>query len=539
MKNIFITFIYLFITEDGFSQDVIYLKENKNNINNYTIGKVTKIVNNEALYDKDNVKKKINVDNIVAVFNSLGKFILGDDLTNSFKRAYFFDKSKTPEKDIIVYSEPFKLIYGDIVYESEEIINYRTKDGQAASSTKKEILLIIYSNGHHHFYSDPSNNINALKKAQEGINQIIKEEKRIIVTTRIPVPVEATTTNNAQPDGGGAKGGSYERKPKEFVVIPVYYATDRKPSGETEIKNFYSDERNIKNGIEVGKIEVTIPVESHEIGKLDVPKWWNFYKDDPNKFMQLESLHQMNQKLFFTELSNAIKLSDKKDAFIFVHGYNNSIEDAALRAAQLSYDLGFKGATIMYSWSSRSKAALYAADEDAVSWTIPLFKSFLSKVVTETKASNINIIAHSMGNRIITTTLKELQTENSTIKFNQVILAAPDIDLEVFKRDIAPKIVKSANQVTLYVSKKDNALLLSKEIHANERLGKRLVVINGIDTIDATELEVDDYFKHAYFVEARSVIEDIGQLIKFNATPKFRNLIQMKNNEGVYWKLKR
>lgn len=527
MKQIFIGLFFLLFCQNGFTQDVIYFR------NNHTIGKVTKLTSQEVYYEKDSNDKKTNINNVVAVFNSFGKFILPNELMKSssysLTTSYFFDK-KLLKKDVIVFSNPFKLIYADIVYESNEIINYKTKDGKVASSSKEKLFFLIYSNGHHHFYSEPSKSIVDLKKA--------KEEIYLISNVENPKSVNPSTAKNKKIQIDGIVTSNSTKSEKEFVTIPVYYATDRKPSGSKEIMEFYTSERNIKNGIELGKYEVTVPA-THKIGKLDLPNWWEIYKDDPEKFMQLKSLHQYNQNSFYSELNKAIQLSDEKDAFIFVHGYNNSIDDAAFRAAQLSYDLGFKGATIIYSWASKQKTSLYVADEDAINWTVPLFKSFLSKVLAETKASKLNIIAHSMGNRVLTNTLKELQTENSTIKFNQIILAAPDIDLEVFKRDIASKVVKSANQVTLYVSKKDKALLLSKKIHDDKRLGENLVVMNGIDTIDATDLTTDDYFGHAYFGETRSVIEDIAQLIKFNASPKIRNLIQMKNSEGIYWKLKR
>ena len=58
------------------------------------------------------------------------------------------------------------------------------------------------------------------------------------------------------------------------------------------------------------------------------------------------------------------------EAFVFVHGYNNSFKAAAFRTAQIAYDLEFEGAAICYSWPSQGGEVLglpsYAKDEEQV-----------------------------------------------------------------------------------------------------------------------------------------------------------------------------
>ncbi len=97
-----------------------------------------------------------------------------------------------------------------------------------------------------------------------------------------------------------------------------------------------------------------------------------------------------------------------------------------------------------------------------------------------------------MGNRGLTGALVELLSEQPELrsKIKEVILAAPDIDADIFKRDIAPKMAElTQNPVTLYVSKDDMALKASKLAHGYPRAGDvsdGLVLINGIETVDAT-----------------------------------------------------
>jgi esterase/lipase superfamily enzyme len=44
--------------------------------------------------------------------------------------------------------------------------------------------------------------------------------------------------------------------------------------------------------------------------------------------------------------------SNPDEALVFIHGFNNSFEDALRRAGQLAYDLRFDGPVFAFSWSS-------------------------------------------------------------------------------------------------------------------------------------------------------------------------------------------
>lgn len=71
--------------------------------------------------------------------------------------------------------------------------------------------------------------------------------------------------------------------------------------------------------------------------------------------------------------------------------------------------------------------------------------------------------------------------------FKQVVLTAPDVP----RKDVDPLIRAAslhAERVTLYASRKDKALGLSKTKHNYERLGKVYgypYVLEGLDSIDA------------------------------------------------------
>ena len=321
----------------------------------------------------------------------------------------------------------------------------------------------------------------------------------------------------------------------------VFYGTDRKASGMTQPKKFYGNERG---ELQLGICEVSIPPD-HEMGELESPKWWKLeFSENPNKHVVLLKVQELSKDSFFTELRSHIDKASDKEAFVFVHGYNVTFEDAARRTAQMSYDLGFGGAPIFYSWPSQGEIADYTVDENEVGWTVPHLKEFLSMVAAESGAQKVHLIAHSMGNRAMADALQVIVNEHQlggSPMFDQIVLAAPDIDAAIFKRDIASRIQKTAERVTLYASSNDKALQVSRTIHGSPRAGDAesgIIPISGIDTIDASLVDTS-LIGHSYYGDNRSIISDMYLLLNLKLPPDKRNLLPKEVEGGRYWAVKR
>ncbi len=64
---------------------------------------------------------------------------------------------------------------------------------------------------------------------------------------------------------------------------------------------------------------------------------------------------------------------------------------------------------------------------------VPHLKAFLQLVTQRSGTKTIHIVAHSLGNRALMYALQQIsQDQSSTAKFHQIVLAAPDIDVNVF-----------------------------------------------------------------------------------------------------------
>lgn len=293
-----------------------------------------------------------------------------------------------------------------------------------------------------------------------------------------------------------------------------------------------------------GRCIVTIPID-HRIGRLESPQWVKFeFSEDPAKHVILNSVEIFDKDRFFQELSARVKATGANAAFIFVHGYNVSFEDAARRTAQIAYDLKFPGAPVFYSWPSQGGLPEYIVDEANIEWSQANLRAFLSDFFNRSSADQVYLIAHSMGNRALTRAVASLLAEDPTVKarLRDVILTAPDIDAEVFKRDIAPALAVAGAPVTLYASSVDRALIASQKIHRYPRAGesgKSLVVVKGIETIDATDVDTS-FVGHSYFAESTSVLSDIFYIVQGKLRAKDRFGLQEAQNEaGPYWRFKK
>ncbi len=325
-----------------------------------------------------------------------------------------------------------------------------------------------------------------------------------------------------------------------YYTMKVFYATDRSATGQTEAAKFYGTDRDLHETLSLGTCDVSIP-RDHRPGELEAPSIWKLeFHQDPEKHVVLLGVQTEEQKQFYRDLTSAVAASDNKEAFVFIHGYKTTFEDAARRTGQLAYDLNFHGAPIFYSWPSKGDLDGYAADEDTIVWTTPHLKAFLQQVALQSNARTVHLIAHSMGNRALTQALADLAASPAgpaKPHFREVILAAPDVDQDVFKQ-LAAAMEKSADRVTLYASSHDEALAASKKLHEFPRAGeagRNLLVMKGIDTIDVSTVDTS-LLGHSYFGDNGSVISDIHRLLTQGSPPNQRSCLSQASLLNLaYW----
>jgi esterase/lipase superfamily enzyme len=325
--------------------------------------------------------------------------------------------------------------------------------------------------------------------------------------------LKAATTERALP-----KARRYKQN-QGFATVRVFYGTNRAPTGDVKPAVYYGKARG---DLQYGYLDVTIP-QVHKEAELETqPRWTEVVLDASEarrRYVLLEKITPLAKDAFITALQLQVKASPSKDVFIFVHGFNNTFEDAARRSAQLTYDLDFDGTPLLYSWPSQGSATAYTVDEAAVGISGRKMAEFLETVVAQSGAARVHILAHSMGNRAL---LEALQTYlakrapgNRQHLFGQIVFTAPDVDRDYFMDAIEPLRV-SADRITLYASNNDYALRSSQFLHGAPRAGTAgddvIIRLAGLDTIDMSAVPADA-LGHSYFAANAGTIFDIFRLL--------------------------
>lgn len=325
----------------------------------------------------------------------------------------------------------------------------------------------------------------------------------------------------------------------EHAVVRVLFATDRNRTGATHPTAMFGGKRST---LTYGTCDVSIP-RDHRMGELESPSIWRFeFSEDPEKHVVLLAVDLQGRQQFLDALEARSRLAGKRSSFVFVHGYNVSFEDAARRTAQISYDLGFPGVPMFYSWPSQASTALYLEDEANIEWAERNLKSFLGDVLARSGDGEVVLIAHSMGNRALTRVVATLAGESPALRsrIKEIILTAPDIDADVFRDTLAPALIATRRPVTLYASSDDLALVASKKAHGYGRAGDSgagLIVLPGMETVDATGVDTG-LLGHSYFGDSRTVLSDMFYLLREGKRAAQRaGLKPVDGSNGRHWKI--
>lgn len=359
---------------------------------------------------------------------------------------------------------------------------------------------------------------------------------------------ETAGTNGALKGGGlgeligggliGAAIGAGVVGPEGSHVYPVWYGTNRASVDPKDEKKGYTSNRDSIN--HYGKCLVVIP-KSHQFGSVGSAWYRRWLKGDDR--LWVKEVVPLTEDSFLNDIRDTLTKQNPSDRslLVYIHGYNVTFEEAAIRAAQIGFDLKVPGVTAFYSWPSQGTLDGYGADYDMVQISEEDLSRFLVKMAKDSNADRVHIVAHSMGNQALLRALYRSTAQaaiTSGIKFGQIFLAAPDVDVDLF-RQLANVYPRVAERTTMYVSVKDNALGFSSWLRKDRpRAGYTppITTVDGIDTVEATSIDVT-ILGHSYFAEAAGILYDMNDLLIHNTPPERRpRLIQRTTSAGApYW----
>lgn len=335
----------------------------------------------------------------------------------------------------------------------------------------------------------------------------------------------------------------------EQGVFSIYYATNRNTlESATPDDRYYGSGRGEELIFGVAKVSVVITNEDRETKRGFLRRIWknvvktvsDFFTEETGKFNTFY-VTPLSYTQFLNEIDkndNDQNTGEQLDALIFVHGFLNTFSDSIERAAQIAYALNFEGPVIVFSWPAQDSPLKHIIAGNEADWSAAYLDEFVSKVAS---SKRIYLIAHSMGNEVLLK-MAFRHVNNPDVKqfFNELILAAPDIDTQTFDQ-YKNTLNKMSARITLYTSSDDAVLELARNVYGYTRLGDSatgVLIADGVDTID-TGGAGEDLFGHA-FSESRLIMEDISLLLNHRLSPEKRRTdpVPRPPAEPRYWRLK-
>jgi esterase/lipase superfamily enzyme len=178
-----------------------------------------------------------------------------------------------------------------------------------------------------------------------------------------------------------------------------------------------------------------------------------------------------------------------RDVLIYVHGFNQTFEAAALDAARLSNGIRFRGETMVFSWPSKAKLFDYGYDRESAMWSRDALEQVFAGLLASEVVGRIHVVAHSIGTMLTMEALRQIYARQGSAvveRIGGIVFASPDIDVDVFSSSVE-RIGALAPKITIITATNDRALALSgwiaggiKRVGAAEqaelkRLGLRVI----------------------------------------------------------------
>lgn len=299
----------------------------------------------------------------------------------------------------------------------------------------------------------------------------------------------------------------------QTAKVDLLVATTRAPSQKRGV--LFTGERG--DGLYLANVVVSIP-NNRKPGTI---QWPNTTPGNPERSFVttlVEPVKATGVRAWFT--NHAVK---GRRVLIFVHGFNTRFDAAVFRYAQIVHDSHADVAPVLFSWPSRGALLDYNYDRESINFSRTELAYVIEQAVASPDVREITIMAHSLGSWAAMEALRDIALQDGRIspKVTDVVLASPDLDIDVFRKqllDIGPE----RPHFSIFVSASDRALRVSRLLSGRvtrvgaadltqARYKAMLEQSSGITVFDLTALSNGDALSHSQFATSPEVVRLLGE----------------------------
>ncbi len=252
-------------------------------------------------------------------------------------------------------------------------------------------------------------------------------------------------------------------------------ATTRKPVNGARAKPWFGPER--ASAMSLARAKLAPPAEGRfSLASVGLDDW---------HLDAIESVAQVGELI--------APAASGRDVLIYVHGFNQTFETAALDAVRISDGIRFRGETMVFAWPSKAKLFDYAYDRESAMWSRDALQQVLEGLMASQGIGRIHIVAHSIGTMVTMEALRQLHAvhgDASAGRIGALVLASPDVDMDVFSSSVE-RIGALAPNIIVITATNDRALAVSRWIAGGiTRVGtaeKARLTKLGLRVVDASQ----------------------------------------------------
>jgi esterase/lipase superfamily enzyme len=290
---------------------------------------------------------------------------------------------------------------------------------------------------------------------------------------------------------------------------------------------------------------------------LDATDWFQ------NEEIRITDISGLDPSGMLQELNEVVDRSPGRSLLVVIHGFRERFPSALRKTAFIASVLDIDTPVLVFDWPGDQGSSLrgYRSARTVAQESGQDLANTLRVIIEQVAPDNLSILANSMGGEVVVHAFNELYADpawrDENHELNHVVLTAPDVDHAEFNERFRDEINAFADDLVVYVSSNDRALLMSRLINREKRAGESTLSPDMLDEarmilgiiepeddlislVDVTPVNRTRNF-HNFSLETPEYYDDLYlRLISRDRAPRSRLVYRIEAPDGAeYWVLTR
>ncbi|MBT8428629.1 MAG: alpha/beta hydrolase [Gammaproteobacteria bacterium] len=328
-----------------------------------------------------------------------------------------------------------------------------------------------------------------------------------------------------------------------------YVSNRQRGAGDAPVAERYGTER--EEQLKFGTFDAEIR-PSLGLGMFINPTEWF-----QNEEIQLHSVQNVEQADFVAQLRGQVEASPHRGLLVLVNGFREAYKSALGKTAFVGHVLDIDSPVMLFDWPGNQGSSLsgYRRARAVAKASGAELAATLRLIIEEVQPERLWLIANSMGGEVVAQAFSELYQQpglaDAETEIEDVVLTAPDVSHEEFDQQFKREIRALAENLTVYVSSNDRALIVSRLINRDTRLGESTVGPNQlgeavrvaglvdpdsdlVSLVDVTPVNRTRNF-HNFSLETPEFFDDLFLRLINPQTPRSRQIYQVETPDGAVY----